>query len=193
MPDDPPDRFHNREADSPESLRRSIDALTEAVSALDRKLDGATTRLGADVDGARAVTRHLASDVAMMGEALVRRIEGAAPPPSPTPHKPKGGNAVAWIAGVAVLLAGALAAVFLLQGEESRNPVVEPRAIPAAAVVQPVPTPAPVAAAPTPVEAAATHPWRAKVGHAWRPHHKWRPPVIDTPAASSTDLSEPPR
>ncbi len=194
MPEEPPDRFHNREADSPESLRRSIDALAEAVSALDRKLDDTTIRLGADVDRARATARHLASDVAMMGEALVRRIEEATLPPAiATPPKPRRRNAFAWIAGLAALLAGAVAALVLLRGAPDRTSVARPPPVPAAAapVVQTAPIPAPVAATPRPPGAALTHSPRAKIPHAWRPHHKWRPPVVDTPVTSPAEPSDP--
>ncbi len=76
----PPDRQHNREQDSPEALRRTIDDLAETVAALGRKLD-------AEVGETRATTRHLAEDVVRMGEALVRRIE-TAPADRPAPIAP---------------------------------------------------------------------------------------------------------
>jgi hypothetical protein len=75
MTDKPPDRGHNREQDSPEALRQSIDALTQAVAALDQRLGEVTVRLDGELDGAKNTTRRLATEVGLMGEALVRRIE----------------------------------------------------------------------------------------------------------------------
>ncbi len=75
MTDVPPDRRHNREEDSPEALRRSIDVLGEAIANLDRRLDESALRLDRDIDAARSTTRRLANEVGLMGEALVRRIE----------------------------------------------------------------------------------------------------------------------
>lgn len=83
MPEYPADRYHNREQDSPESLHRSIDALAEAVASLDRKLGDVTLRLDGEVEVARGTTRRLAADVALMGEALARRIEAGIPSPPP--------------------------------------------------------------------------------------------------------------
>ena len=75
MTDTPPERDHNREQESPEALRRSIDALTQAVAALDQRLGEVTVRLDGELDSAKTTTRRLATEVGLMGEALVRRIE----------------------------------------------------------------------------------------------------------------------
>ena len=75
MSDTPPNRGHNREEESPEALRRPIDALTQAVAALDHRLGEVTLRLDGELGGAKTTTRRLATEVALMGEALVRRIE----------------------------------------------------------------------------------------------------------------------
>lgn len=75
MTDPRPDRYHNREEDSPEALRRAIDDLSKAVSDLDQRFDQVTSRLDSDLDGARTITRRLATEVGLMGEALVRRLD----------------------------------------------------------------------------------------------------------------------
>jgi hypothetical protein len=72
---DRPDPRHNREEDSPEALRRSIESLAQAIAELDRRFDEATLRLDGEVGGARATTRRLATEVGLMGEALIRRMD----------------------------------------------------------------------------------------------------------------------
>jgi hypothetical protein len=89
MTNAPPDRRHNREEDSPEALRRSIDVLAEAIAALDRRLDESALRLDRDIDVARATTRRLANEVGLMGEALVRRIEAEKLCPIPAKRQQK--------------------------------------------------------------------------------------------------------
>jgi hypothetical protein len=75
MADAPPDRRHNREEDSPEALRRSIEALAEAIGKMDRRLDEVELRLEGRIEDGRDTTRRLATEVGLMGEALLRRIE----------------------------------------------------------------------------------------------------------------------
>lgn len=82
MTDTGPNRGHNREEESPEALRRSIDSLVQAIATLDRRFDEATLRLDGELDGARTTTRRLATEVGLMGEALVRRIDAERARPS---------------------------------------------------------------------------------------------------------------
>ena len=177
MSDELPDRYHNREEDSSDSLRRSIDALADAVSALDRKLDGVTSRLGADVEGARAVTRRLAGDVAQMGEALVRRIEGAAPVvPVPVRKKPRRGLFI-WVLGMTILLIITAAVAWLASRE-----VAHPRTAPSTAAAIPliVPTLSPAGVLPSGSTEALPpihHVFRDTAGHKRRSRRKWSPPV----------------
>ena len=77
MTDALPPRSHNREEDSPESLRQSIETLAQAIADLDRRLDDATLGLSGEIANARDTTRRVAVEVGNMGEALVRRIETA--------------------------------------------------------------------------------------------------------------------
>ena len=63
-------------------MRLSIEALAEASTNLDRRLDETGLRLDRDIDGARSTTRRLATEVGLMGEALVRRIEAGKPRPT---------------------------------------------------------------------------------------------------------------
>ena len=111
MPEESPDRYHNREHDSPESLRRSVDALAEAVASLDRRLDDATLRLGGEIDGARTTTRQLATEVGRMGEALVRRIEAerVSPPQAASRLSRTWLLALALTAGLILAIAGVVA------------------------------------------------------------------------------------
>jgi hypothetical protein len=79
MTDNRLDRRHNREEDSPEALRRSIEALAQTIATLDRRFDEVTQRLDGELDSARTTTRRLATEVGLMGEALVRRMDAERP------------------------------------------------------------------------------------------------------------------
>lgn len=72
-----PSRGHNREEDSPEALRQSVETLAQAIANLNHKLDDATLGLSGEIAEARDTTRRVAVEVGNMGEALVRRIETA--------------------------------------------------------------------------------------------------------------------
>ncbi len=181
MPDEVTDRYHNREEDSPEALRRSIDALADAVSALDRKLDDVALRLGTDIDGARSVTRHLAGDVALMGEALVRRIENTAPAEAATvaPRRRKKRAAV-WIMILVLVSGGAVAAIWLTPHEVERRPTTSTRVIPAPPAPAP---PTPIILAPrSSADATAKfrHASRTFTGRGHHLHHPWRPPASES-------------
>ena len=107
MTDGPPHRWHNREEDSPEALRQSIGELAEAIAQLDRRLDEATLRLDSEVEGARNITRRLATEVGLMGRALVRRIE-ATPSSLPSTKRRWSGT---WPLALALTIGLALAIV----------------------------------------------------------------------------------
>jgi hypothetical protein len=111
MTDAPPDRRHNREEDSPEALRRSIDSLAQTISALDRRLDEVVLRLDGELDGARVTTRLLATQVGHMGEALIRRMDAESVRSSPVKRRRKHlwPLALALTFGLILAIAGVLA------------------------------------------------------------------------------------
>ena len=118
MPDALPDRHHNREEDSPEALRQSIEALAEAIARLDSRLDDAALGLKGEIIDARSATRRLAVEVENMGQVLVRRLE-----PPTTSFKPKAvqqsKTRVIAIAVLLILLSAAAIVVFASKNDSA--------------------------------------------------------------------------
>ena len=110
MADVPPDRRHNREEDSPEALRQSIEELADSIAQLNHRLKETTLRLEAEVDGARSITRRLATEVGLMGAALVKRIDSK--PPQPALNKRR--RSLVWALALAVTFGLMLAAAGLV-------------------------------------------------------------------------------
>ena len=109
-----PDRFHNQDRRSPESLAQSVVELEAAIRVLEERVASVNADLTYQIDtverqGDRA-TRRLALEVAEMGAALSRRIRdqpaGAAPPAArpPTPFS----ALVAALSGALVATLGGL-------------------------------------------------------------------------------------
>lgn len=203
-----PDRFHNQDRRSPESLAQSVVELEAAIRVLEERVASVNADLTYQIDtverqGDRA-TRRLALEVAEMGAALSRRIRdqpaGAAPPAArpPTPFS-----------ALVAALSGALVATLSVLGWSLFH---HPAAVPAPKAPAPVahalyapapPTPAaaPVAVsdepAPAPPHDAAARPAvhhlaAAKAAHDPAAAHVKAAAPADTPPATASPAAPTP-